>query len=56
MRERTSGERFVSCVYVVSRCSGKRAARFAFASWNSSMLSPKRPGLPPTSFSAARRK
>ena len=35
-RARTSGERFVSCVYVVSRCRGKRAARSMFAAWNSS--------------------
>ena len=44
MRERTSGERFVSCVYVASSCSGNRAARAAFAAWNSAMLSPKRAG------------
>ena len=56
IRERTSGDRFVSCVNVVSKCRGKRAARAAFAAWNSSTSSPNRAGFPPTSFSAASRK
>ena len=52
MRARTSPLRFVSCVVVASRCRGKRAARSRFARWKSSTGSEKRPGSPPTSFSA----
>ena len=45
MRARTSGERFVSCVYVVSRCSGNRSARSRSRAWNSSTPSAEAAGV-----------
>ena len=45
MRERTSGERFVSWVYVVSMCSGKRAARCCVRGVELVDAQPEPPGI-----------
>ena len=55
IRARTSPERLVSWVWVISRLFGNRAARSRLPRWNSSTDRPKRLGSPPTSFKASSR-
>ena len=55
-RARTSSLRLVSCVDSVVCETGQSRCATAHASWNSSTGRPKRPGSPPTSLSAARRR
>ncbi len=50
-RARASSERLVSCVDSVVIVPGQSSARRAAKVWNSSALTPKCSGSPPTSFS-----